>query len=90
MNVATWVPFLTFPDVVAKIEQSLSSEQRAIAEADAKAKIEAYGLRATNMSCNKGASRGGHILDSIACTPQVEGSSMLLKRCMDAPVPAKP
>jgi hypothetical protein len=92
MKVGVEVPFSTYPALVANIENSFSAEQRKIAEAEAKAKIEAYGLRATNMSCNKSASRGGHIMDSITCTPQVEGTSVLLKRCMDtaAPATAKP
>jgi len=90
MNVGVEVPFSTYPALVAKIENSFSAEQRKIADAEAKAKIDAYGLRATNMSCNKSASRGGHIIDSVTCTPQVEGTSALLKRCMDTAVPAKP
>jgi hypothetical protein len=90
MKVGVEVPFSTYPALVAKIESSFTGEQRKIAESEAKAKVDAYGLRATNMSCSKSASRGGHIIDSVTCTPQYAGSSALLKRCMDSPVPAKP
>ncbi|MEO7433724.1 MAG: hypothetical protein ABIR62_17290 [Dokdonella sp.] len=87
MKVADEVPFSTYPPVIAKIEASLPTDQRTIAAADAKAEIDAYGLRATNMSCNKRASRGGHILDSIVRTPEFNGSSVLLRRCIDASPP---
>jgi hypothetical protein len=83
MKVAAEFPFATYQGTVAKIESSLTSVQRTIADTEAKAKIAAYGLRATNMSCNKSASRGGHIMDSITCMPRVDGSSLLLRRCTE-------
>jgi hypothetical protein len=42
------------------------------------------------MSCARTASRHGHILDQITCTPRSEGRVVLLHRCEDesGPKPA--
>ena len=51
--------------------------------------IDAYGLRATHMSCNRAASQHGHIMDRIVCTPRYDGQLALLRQCDDeSPAPA--
>jgi TPR repeat protein len=70
-----------YRDTVDRIEQAIDPKQLPVAQAAARKYVDAYGLRATNMSCARTASRHGHILDQITCTPRSEGRVVLLRRC---------
>jgi TPR repeat protein len=72
-----------YRDAVQAIEQAIDPKQLPVAQAAAQKYVDAYGLRATNMSCARTASRHGHILDQITCTPRSEGRVVLLRRCED-------
>lgn len=72
-----------YRDTVDRIEQAIDPKQLSAAKAAAQKYVDAYGLRATNMSCARTASRHGHILDQITCTPRSEGRVVLLRRCED-------
>lgn len=74
-----------YRSTVRKIEEALSEQERQVAKAAATGVIAAYGLRATKMSCSRAASQGGHIMDLISCTPQIDGPAFLIKRCVDEP-----
>ena len=50
-------------------------------QAEARKYIDDYGLRATNMSCNRAASQHGHIMDRIICTPKDDGQLSMLRQC---------
>ncbi|HVT32317.1 MAG TPA: hypothetical protein VHE32_06710 [Rhodanobacteraceae bacterium] len=72
-----------YRDTVQRIEQAIDPKQLPAARAAAQKYVDAYGLRTTNMSCARTASRHGHILDQITCTPRSEGRVVLLRRCED-------
>ena len=82
LKVAAEVRFPGYQAIVRKIEQAMTPEQRQIADPEAAKLVGLYGLRATNMSCNMAASQGGHILDSMVCTPRRDGAQLLLRRCV--------
>lgn len=84
LKVAAEVRMRGYQGIVEKIEKSMTPEQKRIAEAEAAKLVDNYGLRASKMSCNLTATQGGHILDSVTCTPQDDGPNLMLKRCMDA------
>lgn len=86
MKAAAEFQWASYRSMVDKLEKAMTEEQRKIAASEADTIIAAYGLRATNISCGRAASRGGHIMDTIKCTPQIDGSMLLLKRCEGAPV----
>ena len=76
--------FPKYQSVVRGLEEAMTPEQRRIADAKAADLSARYGKAATNMSCNLSASKGGHIMDQIVCTPKYEGNRLLLRKC-DAP-----
>jgi hypothetical protein len=82
LKVAAEVRFRGYQAIVEKIEHAMTPAQHAIADPEATRLIGLYGLRATKMSCNLAASQGGHIQDSIVCTPRPDGTRMLLRRCV--------
>ena len=71
-----------------KIEKAIDPKQLPAVQAEARKFLDAYGLRATNMSCNRSASQHGHIMDRIICTPKDDGQLVMLRRC-SAPKPAQ-
>jgi hypothetical protein len=90
LKVAAEIRSLGYQSIVKKLDAAMTPEQHRIADPEAEKLIGLYGMRATNMSCNTTASRGGHVIDSIACTPQYDGGSLLLKQCVSpakAPAP---
>ena len=72
-----------YQSVVRALEESMTPEQRKIAEGRVAVLKERYSLGATGMSCSQSASKGGHIIDQIVCTPRYEGRRLLLRRCDD-------
>lgn len=82
LKIAAEVRFRGYQTIVRKIEQAMTPEQHRIADPEAAKLVGLYGLLATNMSCNMTASQGGHILDSMVCTPRREGAQLLLRRCV--------
>ncbi|MEO5623985.1 MAG: hypothetical protein ABJB02_07060 [Dokdonella sp.] len=86
LKVAAEVIFPGYQSIIAKLDSAMTPAQHETADRLAKTTIDRYGMVATHMSCQKNASRGGHIVDSIVCTPENQGSQLLLKRCVvDAP-----
>ena len=85
LKVAAEVIFPGYQKIVKSLEGAMTPEQRKQADAGAARKIDLYGLAATNMSCGTHASRGGHIVDEILCTPRIEGQQLLLRRCAEEP-----
>ena len=65
-----------------KIEKAIDPKQLPAVQAETRKFIDAYGLRATNMSCNRAASQHGHIMDRIICTPKDDGQLSMLRRCV--------
>jgi hypothetical protein len=63
------------------IEKAIGPKQLAAVQAEARKYVDDYGLRATNMSCNRAASQHGHIMDRIICTPKDDGQLSMLRRC---------
>ncbi len=84
LKVAAEKIFPGYQKIVRELEQAMKPEQRKLADAEAAAKIREYGLAASGMSCQTHASRGGHIVDEIFCTPRREADALLLKRCVAA------
>ena len=77
---------------VETIEKAIGPKQLPAVQAEARKFIDAYGLRAMNMSCNRAASQHGHIMDRIICTPKDDGQFDMLRRCAaekPAPAPAE-
>ena len=84
LKVAAEVRFPGYQTITKQLEQAMTPEQRKIADPQAEKLISQYGMRATNMSCHTAASRHGHIIDSIVCTPDRDGARFLLKQCAAA------
>ncbi len=61
--------FPKYQSVVRALEESMTPDQRRVADGLVADLGKRYSLGATNMSCNVGASTGGHIMDQIVCTP---------------------
>jgi TPR repeat protein len=88
LKVAAEVRQRGYQAIVDKIENAMKPEQRRLADPEAARLVDLYGLRATKMSCNLHATQGGHILDSVMCTPKDDGPNLLLKRCtVGTPLP---
>jgi TPR repeat protein len=66
---------------VRRIEDAIDPKQLPAVQAEARTYIDAYGLRATHMSCNRAASQHGHIMDCIVCIPRYDGQLALLRQC---------
>ncbi|HET6546788.1 MAG TPA: hypothetical protein VFG55_08600 [Rhodanobacteraceae bacterium] len=90
LKVAAEFRFPGYQSVTRRLHDAMTPGQREIADARADELIRLYGLRATGMSCNARASRGGHITDSVVCTPREDGSMVRLRRCEDDADPALP
>lgn len=87
LKAAAEVRFPGYQTITHQLEEAMTPEQRRIADPKAEKLIGLYGLRATNMSCRTAASRHGHIIDSIVCTPERDGPTLLVKQCVaEAPV----
>jgi TPR repeat protein len=74
-----------YRSTVERIEKAIGPKQLPAVQAEARTYIDNYGLRATNMSCNRAASQHGHIMDRIICTPQDDGQFSMLRRCAAQP-----
>lgn len=70
-----------YRSTVETIEKAIDPKQLPAVKAEARTFVDNYGLRATNMSCNRAASQHGHIMDRIVCTPKDDGQFSLLRRC---------
>lgn len=82
LKVAAETKMRGYQSIVDKLEQAMTAPQRAVADPLAATLISQYGLRASHMSCNLSASRGGLIQDGVVCTPRTEGNQFLLRRCV--------
>jgi hypothetical protein len=71
-----------YRSTVETIEKAIDPKQLPAVRAGARTFIDKYGLRATNMSCNRAASQHGHIMDRIICTPKDDGQVSLLRQCV--------
>ncbi len=85
LKVAAEYPFPPFQIIVKQIEERLTPGQKALFTRNADAMTQAYGLRATNMSCSLSASSGfsSNIKDMVGCTARRLGPEFLLRRCVD-------
>lgn len=83
LNLAAEVIYPKYQSVVRALEEAMTPEQRKIADGRVAVLKERYSLSATGMSCSLSASKGGHIIDQIVCTPRNEGKRLLLRRCDD-------
>ena len=70
-----------YRSTVETIEKAIDPKQLPAVKAEARKYIDDYGLRATNMSCNRAASQHGHIMDRILCTPKDDGQFSMLRQC---------
>lgn len=87
LKVAAQVSLLGYRTIVTKLEGAMTPPQRKIADRLGATTIDLYGIAATHMSCQGYASRGGHIIDTIMCTPEIEGNQALLRRCVVGALP---
>ena len=87
LKVAAEVGLLGYQSIVGKLEGAMTPAQRKIADRLGATTVGLYGLAATHMSCQGYASRGGHIIDTIMCTPEIEGNQALLRRCVAGALP---
>ena len=78
-----------YRSTVETIEKAIGPKQLPAVQAEARKFVDAYGLRATNMSCNLAASQHGHIMDRIICTPKDDGQFSMLRQCATG-TPATP
>jgi hypothetical protein len=80
-----------YRSTVETIEKAIGPKQLPAVQAEARKFVDDYGLRATNMSCNRAASQHGHIMDRIICTPKDDGQFDMLRRCAaDGSAPPAP
>ena len=70
-----------YRSTVETIEKAIGPKQLPAVQAEARKYVDDYGLRATNMSCNRAASQHGHIMDRIICTPKDDGQFSMLRQC---------
>lgn len=84
LKLASEVIFPGYQRIVRQLESAMDAQQRALADEGASKLAALYGMAATRTSCQKNASRGGHIVDEIVCTPYREGNQLLLRRCVGA------
>jgi TPR repeat protein len=81
LKLSAEVIYPKYQSVVRKLEEAMTPEQRQIADARVARLSSLYSLSASRMSCSQSASKGGHIIDQIVCTPQREGKRFLLRQC---------
>jgi TPR repeat protein len=84
LKLAAEVIFPGYQRIVRQLEEAMDAPQLAIAREGSKQLSALYDMGATRMSCNKNASRSGHIVDEIVCTPYRDGNQYLLRRCAGA------
>lgn len=82
---ATERTFPAYQSLVETLRNAMTSEQMSIATARITALKQLYGLAATRVSCELVASTStaSNLKDTLLCTPQREGSQVLLHRCVD-------
>jgi TPR repeat protein len=86
IKLAAEIKFGDFTSLSKKIEAALTPAQRTQADAKAAELRKNYGLAATNINCRAESRHGAYLIDSVVCTPQSDGGSMvLLRRCVDEP-----
>lgn len=76
--------FPGYQRIVKQLESAMDASQLAIAREGAARLADLYDIGATRISCRKNASRKGHIVDELVCTPYRDGSYYLLRRCEGA------
>jgi TPR repeat protein len=86
LKLSAEVIYPKYQAVVRKLEESMTPEQRQIADARVARLRDRYSLAGSRMSCELSASKGGHIIDRIVCTPQREGRRLLLRQCDAEPL----
>jgi hypothetical protein len=79
--------FPGYQRIVKQLESAMDASQLATAREGASKLADLYDIGATRISCRKNASRKGHIVDELVCTPYRDGSHYLLRRC-EGPAPA--
>ncbi|WP_422241805.1 hypothetical protein [Dokdonella sp.] len=83
LKLAAEVIYPKYQSVAHQLEEAMTPEQREIADARVAFLSARYSLGNSRMSCTLNASKGGHIIDRIICTPQREGRRLLLRICDD-------
>ena len=81
LKLAAEMVYPKYQAVVKQIEMAMTPEQSKVAGelvADLSAR---YSFSASRMGCTLSASKGGHIIDQIICTPQNQGTRLLLRKC---------
>lgn len=82
---ATERTFPAYQSLVGTLHDAMTSEQMSVATARIAALKQHYGLAATRLSCElvSSTSTASNLKDTLVCTPQKEGSQVLLRRCVD-------
>lgn len=81
LKLAAEMIYPKYQAVVRQIEDAMTPEQNKVAEALVADLSSRYSLSASRMGCTLSASKGGHIIDQIICTPQNQGNRLLLRKC---------
>jgi hypothetical protein len=81
LKLSAEVIYPKYQSVVRTLEEAMTPEQRQIADSKVAKLSDRYSISASRMSCSLSASKGGHIIDQIICTPQREGNRLLLRQC---------
>lgn len=81
LKLAAEVVYPKYQAIVRQIEDAMTPEQNKMAEALVADLSSRYSLNASRMGCTLSASKGGHIIDQIICTPQNQGNRLLLRQC---------
>lgn len=76
--------FPGYQRIVKQLESAMDASQLAIAREGASKLADLYSIGATRISCRKNASRKGHIVDELVCTPYRDGGQYLVRRCEGA------
>ena len=81
LKLAAEMIYPKYQAVVRQIEEAMTPEQHTMADALVADLGSRYSLGASRMGCTLSASKGGHIIDQIVCTPQSQGNRLLLRKC---------
>lgn len=84
LKLAAEVIYPKYQSVVRQLEDAMTPEQRAIADTRVAFLSARYSLGNSRMGCTLTATKGGHIIDQIICTPQRVGRRLILRKCDDS------
>ncbi len=81
LKLAAEMVYPKYQAVVKQIESAMTPEQTKVAGELVADLSSRYSFSASRMGCTLSASKGGHIIDQIICTPQNQGNRLLLRKC---------